>query len=58
MLLVMDKSDAVKRAGSITALAAILGLTRQAVSKWKEIPQLQLYRLRELRPRWFRKPRQ
>lgn len=53
----MKKSDAVKLAGSQSDLARLLGITPQAVSKWPpEVPPLQVYRLRELRPRWFRKP--
>jgi DNA-binding transcriptional regulator YdaS (Cro superfamily) len=51
----MDKNEAIKRAGSATKLAALLGITRSAVSQWKEIPALRVYKLRELRPRWFRK---
>ena len=50
----MDKSKAIKLAGSAAELARLLGITRQAVSKWDAIPQLQVYRLREMRPRWFR----
>lgn len=55
----MDKDEAIRRAGGTQqALADILGLTRQAVSFWKEtIPPLQVYRLKELRPAWFRNPR-
>jgi len=36
----MDKitDTAVNRAGGPSALAMVLGLTRQAVSKWKRVP--------------------
>ena len=52
----MKKANAVKLAGSAYKLAQILGLTRQAVSKWKEdLPPLQVYRLKDLRPEWFTK---
>jgi biotin operon repressor len=53
----MDKFTAAKKAGSMAALADMLGISRQAVSQWTAIPPLQLYRLKELRPWWFRKPR-
>ena len=52
----MNKSTAIKRAGSITALASLLNIKRQAVSKWpSEVPQLRVYQLKELRPEWFLK---
>lgn len=54
----MTKSEAVARAGNASKLAALLGVSPQAVSKWPEaIPPLRLYQLREKKPRWFRKPR-
>ena len=55
----MTKTEAVKRAGGTQEhLAKLLGLTRQAVSAWPgdTIPELHLYRLKESKPRWFRKP--
>jgi hypothetical protein len=56
MLNSMKKLDAVTRAGSAVNLARILGISRQAVSKWgEEIPPLQVYRLRDKKPAWFRK---
>lgn len=52
----MKKSEAIKLAGSQSGLARLLGISPQAVSKWPdEVPQLQSYRLKELKPRWFRK---
>lgn len=58
-VLIMKKTDAIALAGSPGRLAEILGISRQAVSKWpgEHVPELQLYRLRERKPRWFRKPR-
>jgi len=50
----MDKHTAITLAGSASKLAQLLGISRQAVSKWESIPPLQVYRLRELKPRWFR----
>jgi hypothetical protein len=49
----MNKSQLLKKAGGASALAALLGVSRQAVYKWSTVPPLQLYRLRELRPEWF-----
>jgi hypothetical protein len=52
----MDKKQAIGFAGSGAELARILGVTRQAVSLWGDkLPELQVYRLKEKRPRWFRK---
>lgn len=52
----MDKTEAIRLAGSASELARVLGISPQAVSKWpRKVPPLQVYRLRELRPRWFRK---
>lgn len=54
----MTKSELIAKAGSAAKLAAVLGLSRQAVAAWPEqVPALRLYQLRELRPRWFRKPK-
>ena len=54
----MDKKDAIKLAGSAAELARVLGISPQAVSRWRgKVPPLQVYRLRELKPRWFRKKR-
>ena len=52
----MNKQTAIQKAGSVRALAQLLGVTHQAVYAWgDELPPLQAYRLRELKPRWFRK---
>lgn len=54
----MDKATAIEKAGGVKQLADILGISQQAVYKWKEaIPPISLYRLKELKPAWFRKPR-
>ena len=56
MLRRMLKSELIAAAGNGNKLARILGITAQAVSAWPEtVPQLQQYRIRELRPRWFYK---
>lgn len=50
----MKKSTAVKKAKSAYKLAALLGVTRQAVSKWgAQVPPARVEQLRELRPEWF-----
>lgn len=50
----MKKSTAVKKATSAYKLAQLLGISRQAVSKWPDlIPAGQVVRLQELRPEWF-----
>jgi DNA-binding transcriptional regulator Cro len=49
----MNKATAIKRAGSTTALASLLNITRQAVEKWNTLPPLRVYQLRELKPEWF-----
>lgn len=52
----MTKDEAIAKAGSKAALARLLGISRSAVSQWgAELPPLQHYRLKEIRPRWFRK---
>lgn len=59
MLAGMEKRQAIEFAGGVGKLAAILGISPQAVSKWPDgrIPELQVYRLRERKPRWFAKLR-
>ena len=52
----MKKSEAIQKAGGAKALAALLGITFQAVYKWSDdtIPPLAAYRLRDLKPEWFK----
>ena len=51
----MKTQDAIKLAGSSTALAAMLGISKQAVSQFGEtLPQAREWQLRLLKPRWFR----
>ena len=50
----MEKSIAIKKAGSIKALAELLGVTRAAISQWgNDVPAMRLLQLRSLRPEWF-----
>lgn len=53
----MDKATLIKRAGSCAAVARELGITTQAVSAWKTIPELRLIQLRRKKPSWFREPK-
>jgi hypothetical protein len=56
IILCMDKSEAIKRAGSGAELARLLGIKRQAVDNWpNQIPPMRVYQLKVLRPQWFRK---
>ena len=50
----MTKEDAIKLAGSQSELARLLGVNRQAVWQWKDIPPGRIWQLRVLRPEWFK----
>lgn len=49
----MSKAEIIAKAGSASALAKLLGISRAAVSQWENIPQGRLYQLRILKPEWF-----
>ena len=50
----MTKEDAIKRAGSQSNLARLLGISRGAVNQWtRQIPKGRLYQLMVLKPEWF-----
>ena len=49
----MTKEQAIKLAGNANKLSKILGISRMAVSQWKEIPQARLWQLQLLHPEWF-----
>ena len=49
----MTKEEAIKLAGSQSALARLLGVTRGAVFQWKVLPKGRLYQLMVIRPEWF-----
>lgn len=50
----MDTKTAIEKAGGIVALAALLGISRQAVYQWPEqVPEARLWQLRVLKPEWF-----
>lgn len=51
----MTKTEAIAKAGTAYQLAKILGIKPQSISNWGDnVPALQVYRLKELRPEWFR----
>lgn len=53
----MKKKSAVKKARSAYRLAQLLGITRQAVSKWgDDVPAAQVEKLRKSHPHWFAGP--
>lgn len=50
----MTKEEAVERAGSISSLSRILGISNLTIRKWgKEVPYRYEQNLRVLRPEWF-----
>ena len=49
----MNKEKAIKLAGTPAKLAKLLGVSRQAVNNWQQIPKLRVFQLRVLRPEWF-----
>jgi DNA-binding transcriptional regulator Cro len=53
----MDKATLILKAGSVRNLATLLGITTQAVYKWRDVPADHLMRLRAIKPHWFRKGR-
>jgi hypothetical protein len=54
----MTKEQAIELAGTSMALAKILGIQRQAIYQWQEIPPARLWQLKVLRPEWFRKSKE
>jgi len=53
----LDKHSAIALAGSVTALARLLGVSKSAVSQWVEIPKGRVWQIKCLRPEWFTKKR-
>jgi transposase-like protein len=53
----MHIEKAIKHAGSVSALARIVGCSRQVVQHWRKsgIPSARLETIRALRPEWFKK---
>jgi hypothetical protein len=51
--LYMTKQQLTQLAGSQAELARLLNISRSAVCQWVVVPELQLRRLKDLRPQWF-----
>ena len=50
----MKTLDACHLAGSAAKLAALLGITKSAVSQWGEdVPEMRVFQLKVLKPEWF-----
>jgi hypothetical protein len=49
----MDKKELIKKAGGVTALARLLGISCPAIYQWKRVPQARLWQLKTLKPEWF-----
>jgi DNA-binding transcriptional regulator YdaS (Cro superfamily) len=49
----MTKEQATKLAGSQSELARIFGISRAAVSQWRQMPHGRVWQLRAIRPEWF-----
>jgi len=57
MLRGMDKNAAIKFAGGARRLAELLGISTQAVYKWREIPPDRVAHLRRIKPAWWARAR-
>ena len=55
IMLVMQKDELIKLAGSQSALARLLGISQAAVSRWKHVPQQRIWQVKLLKPEWFDK---
>lgn len=54
ILRLMEKTTAIKLAGSQTALASLLGISQAAISQWGErVPDNRVWQLKVLKPEWF-----
>ena len=52
----MKKDLAIQKAGSASALAEILGISRAAISQWDEnLPMARLWQLMAIKSEWFSK---
>jgi DNA-binding transcriptional regulator YdaS (Cro superfamily) len=50
----MEKEQAIKKAGSARKLAELLGISRAAISQWgANVPQARVWQLMALKPDWF-----
>ena len=52
--LTMDTQTAISKAGGVTALSKLLGISRAAIYQWgASVPEGRFYQLKVLRPEWF-----
>jgi hypothetical protein len=52
----MEKTKAIRLAGSQTKLAEILGISQAAIAHWgNDVPLMRIYQLKSLKPKWFKK---
>ena len=49
----MEKETAIRLAGSASKLARLLGVSRQSVFAWKQLPEGRVWQLKVLKPEWF-----
>jgi len=51
----MEKSTAIKLAGSVQALANLLNISRPAIYQWKlMVPKMRVFQLKAIKPEWFK----
>jgi DNA-binding transcriptional regulator YdaS (Cro superfamily) len=51
----MEKTTAIKLAGSVQALANLLNISRPAIYQWKVmIPKMRVFQLQVKKPEWFK----
>jgi DNA-binding XRE family transcriptional regulator len=52
----MEKTKAIRLAGSQTKLAEILGISQAAIAQWgNDVQLMRIYQLKSLKPKWFKK---
>ena len=49
----MTKTEAIQKAGTMTALAKLLGISVPAVSQWRVMPEKRIWQLKVVKPEWF-----
>ena len=50
----MDTKTLITKAGGVTALSKMLGISRAAIYQWGEkVPQARVWQLKLLQPDWF-----
>jgi len=49
----MTKAQLIKKAGAVKHLAVLLGISKAAISQWKDVPKQRIWQLKVMRPEWF-----